>query len=94
MASRIGRRATGLVQNGIITAVARRDFPQINRGKSCSQFVDTLTHSGRHVKPKCCEAAKTLDGNWQSCFDKTVLTKVIAKIIVRGVVNALRLYIC
>jgi hypothetical protein len=34
----IGRRATGLVQNGMVAAVVRRDFPQIKRGKSCSQF--------------------------------------------------------
>jgi hypothetical protein len=50
--SRIGRRTTGLVQNGIITAVARRDFPQFNRGKSCSQFEDTLAQKARHVKPE------------------------------------------
>jgi hypothetical protein len=28
-----------------------RDFPQIKRGKSCSQFPHTLTNRRRHVKP-------------------------------------------
>jgi hypothetical protein len=39
-------------------------------------------------------AAKTLDGNWQSGFDKTVLTKAKAKTTVHGVEHELRRYAC
>src|SRR5450755_2485294 len=35
----------------MVAAVVRRDFPQIKRGKSCSQFVDMLAHPGCRVKP-------------------------------------------
>jgi uncharacterized membrane-anchored protein len=59
--SHIGRRTTRLVQNGIITAVARRDFPQINRGKSCSQFENTLTQKAPHVKPDFYDLDGTAD---------------------------------
>jgi RNA polymerase sigma factor (sigma-70 family) len=48
--SRIGRRAAGLVQNGMVAAVVRRDFPQINRGKSCSQFAHRLAQPRYGVK--------------------------------------------
>ena len=46
----IGRRATGLVQNGMVAAGASEIFLK-STGKSCSQFTDTLTHPRRQVKP-------------------------------------------
>src|SRR5450631_3870126 len=35
----------------MVAAVVRRDFPQIKRGKSCSQFAHTLPQFGHGVKP-------------------------------------------
>jgi hypothetical protein len=33
---------------------SKLDFPQVKRGKSCSQFVNTLTQPARRVKPDFC----------------------------------------
>src|SRR5260221_11990215 len=46
----IGRRAAGLVQNGMVPPEQAR-LSSNQRGKSCSQFADTLTQTGRRVKP-------------------------------------------